>query len=1673
MKEIYIEGYDTIARFPDDTPDQDIQKALESNFPETDDQFVNRIADPETPASAVSFEDFKKYQKLKPDLSWGELGGLVIDGAQMVAGELFSGVKSTLNLAAQGQLGKMGASLAEGAARGTYDLGILGRRIHDNLSGMLEPYIQETGDAEKDQYNRFLAIKEMDNVRNAARKGDSTVLQRFGIGVDPSMVDTQTAEAASYFLDPTVLGTGGSGRLATLLTKAGAKPSELASRATGAAARGIRAAESKVAGLAKRGMEWVDNTTGGLGKYAIPGGVGAAAYAAGIGPVSGAALGVVGAVPALEIASGLFRGFSNSMMNTPTRIGAFRHLAQTQPATIAGKMAGNLKWLDTPIEYAGKAATGAVIGAGYGAGLGALAGGLEGAAQGIGAGSVLGAGTTGTMRLVDGLSGRAKYNAELNDYTNWSLKQDSDTQNFLKNQVKTHRDRIQIMDAIQLAQAGIGDQGTIRILSGKEFDARFPGADGVQLIEGDTPVAYVNGKTGNSRVLMHELFHTVARLDGFDGLVANISNEIGRMYSPDEVNALIREYESSGKMLQESEGLVTTGDKFAALAEEIGAEYFANYIKGKDSSYLLKGTPFKDALNAITSKFVAGKLDRVYSSFQSEIFGNSHLKQSLALDRAMNDLVKARRKAYRDVELSADDAIRAYGEKDLGDDQIFKELQALGVAELDNKGRRVMRTSYKINQEGKELGNAIATALKDVDSTGGMIRGSDGSFTGRNFSPAQIEALNKIPGLSDKVKEVIRFISKIRNSGSDAANVTYAAATYKTKKGKTRYKNLPISNRDALIYGLKISPVGTVIANILDLSLLRSKIVRQWGNDARLQKVFGTEDAMFQDALTYINALGGDVPTATVLGSQDKRNLLGKLLGARNVRGNPEIPEGLFLKEGDHPWRSFRLDRFVKARPLEKIKATFSDKAYINAQANFSPSPKSGTTSDAPWQRLGNASITQSPGLIRFSPAYHGTPHKFEKFKTEKIGTGEGAQAYGWGLYFAENIKVAEDYRKKLSDYGSTGEYEWKGNIYQGDDFKSPVRHAIAHVYHNGKRSAKKLANEMLKDAKKGEPYTVEQGGVPYYEAFKKTVDDIQSQNEIKFHQGTLYEVDLKVDDDSLLIWDKPLSSQSEFVKAALTKSGILKDYKSNLSDYESPMNTRGGGKKGEFLYNYLSWKTSEKDASLKLLSLGIKGIKYKDQGSRSKSRGTHNYVIFDENDVSITKVNNREVRFSPRAKPTQADQAYLKAVQSGDMEAAQKMVDEAAASKGFLGPWWHGGTLKQSSDKIPRIPSEGFFLARNKETAESYGRRGTTDAYYFKQDNVFDPTNENHLSGDWLNEWIDFWREEDGWVDRIYGDEMSNDDVKNIIQNTELYNYEGNGSGERWKDFLATVREHYDGYRSYDPTDSSWIAVVFNPEHIKSADPITYDDQGNVIPLSERFNTESRDIRFSPRKDRIAKKYSQALDNAANNPRPLPKDLKEAWEIGRSVANITDIHERVSQTPDWVFNFGNDVTQFYEAGIRGEEPQYVVGYRRGPIPESGRSKNYASNDAEPGVSLAYAHNVEGMETNPHTMAGVGSRGVTLVSGWTFPKSLWGSDGELVALAAQEIPKNPPVRFSPKRTLNNRGGAIYESPSGHRAIQPNSRSGVRVWDTNGKRVGPVFQSVEKAEQWILKRVIDE
>ena len=75
--------------------------------------------------------------------------------------------------------------------------------------------------------------------------------------------------------------------------------------------------------------------------------------------------------------------------------------------------------------------------------------------------------------------------------------------------------------------------------------------------------------------------------------------------------------------------------------------------------------------------------------------------------------------------------------------------------------------------------------------------------------------------------------------------------------------------------------------------------------------------------------------------------------------------------------------------------------------------------------------VNDGSGQVLFQSAYHGTPHRFNEFSLGAIGTGEGAQAHGWGLYFAADRKVGEGYKNRL-----TGRFSFSYKGVKGEHLK-------------------------------------------------------------------------------------------------------------------------------------------------------------------------------------------------------------------------------------------------------------------------------------------------------------------------------------------------------------------------------------------------------------------------------------------------------------------------------------------------------------------------------------------------------------------------------------------------------------------------------------------------------------
>jgi hypothetical protein len=243
-----------------------------------------------------------------------------------------------------------------------------------------------------------------------------------------------------------------------------------------------------------------------------------------------------------------------------------------------------------------------------------------------------------------------------------------------------------------------------------------------------------------------------------------------------------------------------------------------------------------------------------------------------------------------------------------------------------------------------------------------------------------------------------------------------------------------------------------------------------------------------------------------------------------------------------------------------------------------------------------NAATRNQMGAI----VYHGSPHKFDKFDASKIGTGEGAQAYGHGLYFAENPDVARSYATALTDANTGGRVGTNNTSLVARNSGASVQEVLDAKYAELER-LKKMAAEGHKYA------------AGWMKGVEQQIADIRGK-------ANVYKVDLP---DSaiarMLDWDKPLSQQPDAVRKVLEREAatspelaraLAKDYKGSVAYI------RLGGEFGDMAAPLGQiTKANPQGTSRYLSERGIPGVRYLDGGSRSAGAGSSNYVVFPGNE--------------------------------------------------------------------------------------------------------------------------------------------------------------------------------------------------------------------------------------------------------------------------------------------------------------------------------------------------------------------------------------------------------------------------------------------------------------------------
>ena len=299
----------------------------------------------------------------------------------------------------------------------------------------------------------------------------------------------------------------------------------------------------------------------------------------------------------------------------------------------------------------------------------------------------------------------------------------------------------------------------------------------------------------------------------------------------------------------------------------------------------------------------------------------------------------------------------------------------------------------------------------------------------------------------------------------------------------------------------------------------------------------------------------------------------------------------------------------------------------------------------------GNAVITE-PGVTFSITALHASPHSFRKFDTAFMGKGEGAQAYGWGLYFAENPEVNRSYLNQFAQDKATwkfrevetaaieemqralvGSFLPKDALPEAKEDASDIAWSVLGDLVDAARGSMtvldvvmELHDEIDTNRKYAETYPQVREKLEQLEGFMLSLLDHLDEIEIRTGMPSNYKVELNVEDSELLGWD-----YVDETVLALLKDSPVEEVRYALERAERRADYRGENVSGKDVYQELFdafWdgedgtkQEAQKAASVSLLSSDIKGIRYADGYTRGKveEEQTYNYVIFDGNDIKIT----------------------------------------------------------------------------------------------------------------------------------------------------------------------------------------------------------------------------------------------------------------------------------------------------------------------------------------------------------------------------------------------------------------------------------------------------------------------
>ena len=267
-------------------------------------------------------------------------------------------------------------------------------------------------------------------------------------------------------------------------------------------------------------------------------------------------------------------------------------------------------------------------------------------------------------------------------------------------------------------------------------------------------------------------------------------------------------------------------------------------------------------------------------------------------------------------------------------------------------------------------------------------------------------------------------------------------------------------------------------------------------------------------------------------------------------------------------------------------------------------------------------------------------------------------------------------------------------------------------------------------------------------------------------------------------------------------------------------------------------------------------------------------FSAVQKGDVSENSIrnngNNVNKKLSDRDS-AKLDRDYMAAVKRGDMETAQRMVDEAAKGAGYTKQGYHGSHADFT------VVDGWLWTSRDRDVAKNYYGRRPRESKNNAPNDIYGVYSVRYRLGKNLlidadsNSWGELPVTEDEYVG-VYVNEDGDITTNAMAEWAESHGYDS-----------ITFENVYDGGAAATTVD-----VVFNPNRdAKSTVPVTYDDNGNVIPLSERFNKKNLDIRYSDR-DPAAGRVNEVLQNENAKLKEDVQYLKDLVKLQKTVTGGT-----------------------------------------------------------------------------------------------------------------------------------------------------------------------------------------